>query len=143
MYQNMLEKNKDDDSLLLRLRQLTKDLWYISEADYPLEPVSFPTPLSNKRLIEFAQPQSPTGTRVERQDLTEFLRYYTSEDNAEALGDPALTRRFQALESFLKRELEHVYVYRVGDEPRIVVLALGTTKDGQRLVGFRTVSIET
>jgi len=115
----------------------------MSESDYPLEPVSFPTPLTNERLIEFAQKESPTGTRVERLDLTKFLRYHTSEVEGEMFGDLALARRFQALESFMQKKLEDVYVYRVGDEPRIVILALGRTKDGQRLVGFRTVSIET
>lgn len=132
-----------DDPLLSRLSQLTEGLLYTSESDYPLEPVSFPTPLTKKRLIQIAKKQSPTGTDVERRNFTEFLRYHTSEVEGEMMGDLTLARRFQALESFMKQELENVFVYRVGGEPRIVILALGTTKDGQRLVGFRTVSIET
>ena len=135
--------NKEDDPLLARLTQLTKDLLYMSESDYPLTAVTFSTPLNDARLVEFAQPDSPTGTSVKRLDLSEFLRHHTSEEDGGMLGDLALARRFQVLESFMKEELDDVHVYRVGDEPRIVVLALGTTKDQRRLVGFRTVSIET
>ena len=142
MQQNAPE-NKVSDSLLSKLGQLAEGLWYMSESDFPLEPVSFSSPLTNERLIEFAQPESPTGTTVQRLGLTEFLRHHTSEDHGGMLGDLALTRQFQALESFMKKELDNVHVYRIGEEPRIVILALGTTKDGQRLVGFRTVSIET
>ena len=57
--------------------------------------------------------------------------------------DQATDRRLQVLEAWMKGELNNVHVYRVGDEPRIVVLALGTTQDGQRLIGSRTVPIET
>ena len=32
----------DNDPLLDQLRQMTKGLWYMSESDYPLEPVSLP-----------------------------------------------------------------------------------------------------
>src|ERR1700722_3172563 len=74
-----------DDPLLIQLSQLTDGLLYMSEADYPLEPVSFSTPLTNKQLIKFAEPQSPTGTRVERQDFTEFLGHHTSEKEDEML----------------------------------------------------------
>jgi histidine triad (HIT) family protein len=142
MHQNAPE-NKVSDPLLSQLGQLAQGLWYMSESDYPLEPVSSSSPLTNERLVELAQPESPTGTSVERLGLAEFLRHHTSEDHGGMLDDLALTRRFQALESFMKKELDDVYVYRVGGEPRIVILALGTTKDGQQLVGFRTVSIET
>ena len=142
MAQNNLDR-KDNDPLLARLAQLTDGLWYISESDYPLVPVSFPTPLSDARLIEYAQPDSPTGSTVTRLDLSTFLQHHTSEEEGGMIDDRALARRFQVLESFMKDELDHVHVYRVGGEPRIVILALGTTKDGQQLIGFRTVSIET
>jgi hypothetical protein len=136
-------KNNINDPLFNQFTQLTKDLWYMSESDYPFEPVSFSTPLTNERLVQFAQEQSPTGTRIEQLDLSTFLQYYTSQVEGEMIYDLATSQRFQALEAFMKKELNDVHVYRVGDEPRIVILALGTTKDGKRLIGFRTVSIET
>ena len=136
-------KNNNNDLLLNQLTQLTSDLWYMSESDYPFEPVSFSTPLTDERLVQFAQEQSPAGTHIERLDLSDFLQYYTSQVEGEMIYDLATSQRFQALEAFMKKELDNVNVYRVGDEPRIVILALGTTKDGKRLIGFRTVSIET
>lgn len=142
MHQNALE-SKGDDPLLTRLRQLTEGLLFISEADYPLESVNFPSPLTNERLIEFAQPDSPTGTDVKQLSLNELLRYHTSEKEGKMYGDLALARQFQALESFMNQELQDTHVYRIGSETRIVILALGTTNDRTRLVGFRTIPIET
>lgn len=142
MDQNKLD-HKDDHPLLARLAQLIDGLLYISESDFPLVPVSFPTPLNDARLIEYAQPDSPTGATVTKLDLSTFLRPHTSEQDGGMLGDPALARRFQILELFMNDELDDVLVYRVGDEPRIVILALETTKDGRQRLGFRTVSIET
>ncbi len=93
--------------------------------------MSFSIPLTNERLIEFVQPESPTGTCVERQDLSELLRYHTSEEKDEMLGDLVSTGRFQVLQSFMNEKLEDIHVYRVDGEPRIIILALGTTKDGR------------
>jgi histidine triad (HIT) family protein len=136
---NPLEK-KNDDPLLMRLGELAEGLLYTSESDYPLELVSFPTPLTNERLIKFAR--STTGTRVKRLDLAEFFPSLTLEGVAGEMF-AVLDKQLKDLESFMKQELEDTFVYRIGDEPEIIILAFGTTKDGQRVVGFRTVSIET
>nr|WP_262922277.1 nuclease A inhibitor family protein [Hymenobacter sp. 5414T-23] len=132
---------QDQGAALGQLQQMTKGLYFMSEADAPLEAVSFPAPdgnLTDEALANLAG--QPADTKVEKQELTYFLRNHTADNGV--LGDPALANRFKALQMFLKQELEDVQVYRFGSGPQVPVLALGKTEDGQ-LAGFKTVLTET
>nr|WP_281062606.1 nuclease A inhibitor family protein [Hymenobacter wooponensis] len=128
------------DSSLGQLQQLTKGLYFMSESDAPLEAVSFPAPssMNDEALAKLAG--QPTDAKVEKQELTYFLRNHTADKGV--LGDPALANRFKALQMYLKQELEDVQVYRFGSGPQVPVLALGKTEDG-KLAGFKTVLTET
>jgi histidine triad (HIT) family protein len=129
------------DASLGQLQQLTKGLFFMSESDAPLEAVSYAAPsgeLTDDALAKLAG--QPADTKIEKQELTYFLRNHTADNGV--LGDPALANRFKALQMYLKQELEDVQVYRFGTGPQVPVLALGKTEDGQ-LAGFKTVLTET
>ncbi|QIX63132.1 HIT domain-containing protein [Hymenobacter sp. BT18] len=129
------------DASLTQLRQLTQGLQFISESEAPLEAVSYAAPADKLTDATLAQLAGlPAETRVEKQELTYFLRNHTADDGV--LGDAALANRFKALQMYLKQELEDVQVYRLGSGPQVQVLVLGKTESGQ-LAGFKTVLTET
>ncbi|TYZ07893.1 HIT domain-containing protein [Hymenobacter lutimineralis] len=129
------------DASLTQLRQLTQGLQFISESEAPLEAVSYAAPAGKLTDATLAQLAGlPAETRVEKQELTYFLRNHTADDGV--LGDAALANRFKALQMYLKQELEDVQVYRLGSGPQVQVLVLGKTESGQ-LAGFKTVLTET
>ncbi|RSK50317.1 nuclease A inhibitor family protein [Hymenobacter rigui] len=130
-----------DDPTLAQLREMTKGLVYMSEGDAPLEPVSFPAPgggLTDAALAQLAG--LPADTKVEKQELTYFLRNHTADNGV--LGNPELANRFKSLQMYLKQELSGTQVYRFGTGPQVPVLVLGEAEGG-KLVGFKTVLTET
>ncbi|GAB2968629.1 hypothetical protein GCM10027048_44410 [Hymenobacter coalescens] len=129
------------DDTLPQLRPLTEGLYYLSESDSPLTPVSLPAPAGELTPQALRQAlQLPADTAVETQDLMVFLRNHTADDGV--LGDVELANRFKALQMFLKQELEDTQVYRVGKGPQLEAYALGKTRDGQ-LAGFKVTLTET
>ncbi|MBG8553713.1 nuclease A inhibitor family protein [Hymenobacter guriensis] len=129
------------DATLDQLRQLTQGLHFVSESEAPLEAVSYAAPagqLTDAALRKLAG--QPADTKVEKLELTYFLRNHTADDGV--LGDLALANRFKALQMYLKQELNNVQVYRFGQSPQVPVLALGEAEGGQ-LAGFKTVLTET
>ncbi|OWP63277.1 hypothetical protein CDA63_09635 [Hymenobacter amundsenii] len=130
-----------DDSALAPIREMTKGLQFISEAEAALEPVSFTAPaggLTNAALCQLAG--VPAGTAVEKLELTAFLSNHTADNGV--LDDPALANRYKGLQMYLKQELSGTQVYRFGTGPQIPVLALGEGEGG-KLLGFKTVLTQT
>ncbi|WP_019948115.1 nuclease A inhibitor family protein [Hymenobacter aerophilus] len=130
-----------DDATLEPLREMTKGLSYVSEADAPLEAVSFAAPaggLTDEALAKLAG--VPAGTPVERQELTYFLRNHTADQGVTGSAESA--NRFKQLQLFMKQELSGTQVYRFGQGPQVPVLVLGEGEGG-RLQGFKTVLTET
>ncbi|WP_162303550.1 nuclease A inhibitor family protein [Hymenobacter sediminis] len=129
------------DATLSQLQQLTQGLVYMSESEAALEPVSYAAPagrLTNDALAQLAG--VAPGTKVEKQELTYFLRNHTADDGV--LGNTELANRFKALQMYLKQELNEVQVYRFGSGPQVPVLVLGEAEGG-KLAGFKTVLTET
>jgi histidine triad (HIT) family protein len=129
------------DSVLEQLRTLTKSLFFMSESDAPLEPVSYAIPdgkFTNASLLKLLG--QPADTPVETLELTVFLRNHTADNGV--LGNVELANRFKALQMFMKQELQETKVYRVGKGPQVQAFALGQTEDG-KLAGFKTVLTET
>jgi len=130
-----------DDPTLAPLRDLTQGLVYMSEGDAPLEPVSFAAPTGGLTDAALAQLAGlPADTKVEKQELTYFLRNHTADNGV--LGNPELANRFKALQMYLKQELSGTQVYRFGTGPQVPVLVLGEGEGG-KLHGFKTVLTET
>ena len=128
------------DPAVAQLRQLTQGLYYVSEADAPLEVVSYPAPAEVDKEGILKLVGLPPDTPYEAQDLLYFLRNHTADDGV--LRDPALADRYKALQMFMKQELDDTVVYRLGSSPQIQAYALGQTAGGE-LAGFRTVLTET
>ncbi|MGY2133933.1 nuclease A inhibitor family protein [Hymenobacter sp. HD11105] len=129
------------DSGLEQLRTMTKGLYFMSESDAPLEPVSYAATdakLTNAALLKLLG--QPADTPVETVELTLFLRNHTADNGV--LGNVELANRFKALQMFMKQELQEAKVYRVGKGPQVQAYALGQTEDG-KLAGFKTVLTET
>lgn len=129
------------DAVLDQLRTLTSGLYYMSESDAPLEPVSYAAPegkLTDATLLKLLN--QPADTPVEIKELTVFLRNHTADDGV--LGNVDLANRYKALQMFMKQELQDTKVYRVGAGPQVQAYALGQTEDG-KLAGFKTVLTET
>jgi histidine triad (HIT) family protein len=127
--------------LLAQLQQLTAGLYFVTEADAPLDAVSYPAPrgeLPSPALLRTLG--EPADAPVQVSPLAEFLRYHT--DPTGVLDSPELAGRYQALQAFLQQHLAPVQVYRVGSEPKLHAYALGKLPDGQ-LAGFKTVLTQT
>lgn len=127
--------------LLVQLQQLTTGLHFVSEADAPLEAVSYTVPvgpLPGPDLLRVLG--EPADAPVQVSQLADFLRYHT--DPAGVLDSTELAARYQVLQAFLVQHLGAVQVYRIGREPKINAYALGAMADGQ-LAGFKTVLTQT
>lgn len=130
-----------NDPALATLRDMTQGLVYMSEGDAPLEPVSFAAPAGGHTDAALAQLAGlPADTKVEKQELTYFLRNHTADNGV--LGNPEQANRFKALQMYLKQELSGTQVYRFGTGPQVPVLVLGEGEGG-KLQGFKTVLTET
>ncbi|GAB3291716.1 nuclease A inhibitor family protein [Hymenobacter tenuis] len=130
-----------NDATLEQLQHLTKGLVFMSESDAPLEPVSFDAPaggITDAALAKLAG--APADAKVEKQELTYFLRNHTADNGV--LGNPEQANRFKGLQMYLKQELNNVQVYRLGSGPQVPVLVLGEAEGG-KLAGFKTVLTET
>ncbi|UYZ61083.1 nuclease A inhibitor family protein [Hymenobacter latericus] len=126
-----------------QLRTLTEGLYFMSESESVLTPVSYTLPAGFQLSPENVLPllgHSPAGAKVETQELTYFLRNHTADQGV--LGNVELANRFKALQMFMKQELEDTQVYRVGSGSQIEAYALGKTSEG-KLAGFKTILIET
>jgi histidine triad (HIT) family protein len=129
------------DATLAELKKLTAGLSYLSESDAPLEAVSYAAPageLTDAELLKLLG--EPAAAKVEKVELTLFLRSHTADDGV--LGDVKLANKFKALQLYLKQELDGTQVYRIGAEPQLHAYALGRTAEG-KLAGFKTVLTET
>jgi len=126
-----------NDATLAQLQPLTQGLHFISEADAPLEAVSYAAPVG-----ELAPGQllpvlgEPAAASVATEELTKFLSNHTADHGL--AGSVALANRYKALQLYLKQELDGTQVYLVGAGPQVHAYALGRDAAG-RLAGFKTV----
>jgi histidine triad (HIT) family protein len=130
-----------NDATLAQLQKQTEGLLFRSESDAPLEAVSYAAPtgeLSDAQLLQALG--EPAGAKVEKVELTQFLRNHTA-DTGKA-GSEKDANRFKALQFYLKQELDGTQVYRIGTGPQVHAYALGRDVAG-RLAGFKTVLTET
>jgi len=130
-----------NDATLAQLQPMVAGLEFMSESDAPLQAVSYAAPTGDLTDAQLLQTLGePAGTKVQKQELTQFLANHTADHGV--LNDPKLANRYKALQMYLKQELDGVQVYRVGNGPEIHAYALGRDAAG-RLAGFKTVLTET
>ena len=132
---------KSDEEILAELARAADGLLYMSESDYPLEPLRLegaggPTP---ERLRELAG--VPTDAPVEVLSLEQFFRAPISEPAWKGGAELASARRFQALARALTENLADVRAYKVG-RINMPVYVLGRSPAGSWL-GLSTRVVET
>lgn len=118
-------------------------LLFISESDYPLEPVVVASPGSPgpvaAALLQYLG--LPPETPVQEQSLAYFLRNHTRQDPGFSLEKLERARQFNHLQQVLEQELRDIKVYRVG-QIQVQAFVLGRDARGQ-LSGLKTTLIET
>lgn len=128
---------KSDDEILTELARAADGLWYMSESDYPLEPVRLEGPgePSQGRLRELAG--AGADARVETRSLEDFFR----DAAAVRAGARPTPASFGAVLRALGENLTDIRVYRIGDV-NIAIYALGRSARGNWL-GVSTRVVET
>ena len=122
-----------------QLKELSNNLFFLSESGSRFEVLHYPTPSNNDNLYPKLRQWSgiPTDARIEEEELEHFFRNHTNED----AEDKKVAQRFRELQSFLKQNLQGMKVYKLGAR-RITAVILGRSAAGD-YVGLRTMVIET
>jgi hypothetical protein len=133
---------KSDEQILSELTRSAEGLFYMSESDYPLEPVRLegadePGP---ERLRALAG--AGADSRVETRSLEEFFRpAAAARMPVGGTNDAPRAASFQGVVRTLEENLEDIRVYRIG-EINIPVYILGRSASGNWL-GLSTRIVET
>jgi len=132
---------KTDEQLLTELAQATDGLLFMSESDYPFEPVRWSTqteltPEAVRRLTGQDE-RAP----IETQSVNDLFHAAAAEAAWKNAQQLALARRYQALIGWLQDNLTAVRVYRIG-RIQIDVYIVGRSAAGSWL-GLQTRVIET
>ncbi len=131
------------DTFKKNLQERCEGLFYMSESEYPLEPIKLEVAdaatITNTDVLTLTgQPQEKP---VEVVDLPYFFRNQTTDNSGGDEFMQSLVHRFRELQAFLQGQLQDVKVYRVGKR-EIQVYILGKLNKSQ-LAGLKTVSVET
>lgn len=126
------------------LTALTADLYFSSESDFPVLPLSWPQPQDNGSLdagaLRARLRLAPT-VPVEERPLEALFRPMTTERPWHGPEERETTARFQALVALLK-SLRDLRAYRVGGGPEIEIYVVGRDASGN-LIGVQTRVTET
>ncbi|MDB5263329.1 MAG: Nuclease inhibitor-like protein [Adhaeribacter sp.] len=126
------------------IKKYCEGLFYMSESEYPLEPVLYEFPegtVLNEGYVLNLVGQSPTA-KIETVALPYFFRNMTAEvPDADEDYTKNITFRFRELQEYLLKNLPEVKVYRIGHR-EIQVYILGKL-DSTHLAGLKTVAVET
>lgn len=141
-----LEEENDENAppIVLKLRELTRDLQMPSETDAPFRAFFWavedeneddltPAIIAQKAKIEATEP-------IEERNLDEFFEAVATEEEWMDDEQKANASRFAVLRDFLKTELENVKIYAFG-ERKIEIVVVGQFEDGW--AGLLTLVVET
>ena len=131
-----------DEQILAELARAADGLWYMSESDYPLEPILLEATSEPviERLREMAGARA--DARVEIRSLEEFFREgAAARISREGKDEPPRVASFQHIVRTLREHLTDIRVYRIG-EINIAVYILGRSSSGTWL-GLSTRIVET
>ncbi|QMU30541.1 nuclease A inhibitor family protein [Adhaeribacter radiodurans] len=130
------------EEVLSQLQILTQGLYYQSEADYPLEVVSFDATITNELTQEeiLTLTGKTPGEPVEVMETSTFFRHF-NQVNSTTNQEVSSATNAQALQFFLEQNVQNMKVYRMGKRT-ISALLVGKTATGN-WIGLQTTIIET
>ena len=131
------------DLFMNRLKELSEGLYFLSESDYPLEPIPV-TPAAAGAITEpeiYQLAGKPADSKLEIVDLPYFFRNMTADQPEADEEMQNITHRFRELQAFLEGQLQDLKVYRVG-QTEIAALILGKLSNTQ-FAGLKTMVVET
>ncbi|PZO23201.1 MAG: hypothetical protein DCF25_00825 [Leptolyngbya foveolarum] len=136
-------KDKLTDGLKERLENACKDLWWSSEADYPVKVVWQPSVVGDRNPTVINQWISSVHeeSKIEKVDLNDFFERATTPKSWHTKDDKVQLSRLKCLKELLNAELSALQVYRCG-EVEIAAYVLGYSTEGV-LAGVQTVLVET
>lgn len=139
----MPSKYESTDGLKERLEDACKDLWWSSEADYPVKVVWQPNFVGDTDPTAIDQWVSSFNEKkeIEKVDLNSFFERATTPKSWHTKADKVQLSRLKRLRELLTAELASLQVYRCG-EVEIAAYVLGYSTDGV-LSGVQTVLVET
>ena len=118
--------------MLKTLRDATRGLRYVSEAEATFEPFVWPGGAGAvDAAAVLAKAAQPAGTEVVQSTLVDFFRAVPMSDKG----------KYLTLAATLADQLADVRVFKVG-EGRVLIYVLGTTPDG-KWAGVKTEAVET
>lgn len=135
--------DKELSAVVTELEQAAKGLLFTSEADYPFEAFGWETKADGKFTAQdlLALKKYPPDTPVKTVSLARFFQPATKEEDWHNAEEQQTVKRFQALVETLKKQLQSITVFKVG-ETEIDVYIVGKTKAGA-LAGLSTKVVET
>ena len=137
----------NDQELIDRLSQASKDLLWQSESDYPLETVYWENVTDLKSNLLQITDCAPE-TKIEVKELDSFFNRATEEEDWYNEEEIAECQRYRDLVKLLKTYLTDIKVYRVG-EVEVNCYILGQTESKAMptasfaIAGLSTISVET
>jgi len=135
-------KHGKEDSLENEIANLCKELYYISETDSPVEAVSFNVPAGNSSADYVAAIGKSKNEFFEEIPADIFFSRLTREESWHTETERKRARQFADLWRLMKEKLKDIKVLRFG-KIRIEIFVIGREKNSGRLVGIRTMSVET
>ena len=132
-------------SLTPALQEATSELLYMSESDYPVEPLHWnaaelgANPLNVVFLCKKAD--LPAESPIVKMTPEAFFEPLAVEEDWYDDADRETAKRYQSLFDLLRANLSDFAVYKVGETQKRVY-AIGRTPEGD-ILGVQTIAIET
>jgi hypothetical protein len=126
--------------IIALFKQVTTDLLWSSESDYPFEVVTWDRGLDLNSTALFSKLATPNDS-IETLTLTDLFAPVLSVEDWYESDELALVNRYTDLLHAIESNLSDVEVFRVG-EVEIAIYIVGKTPSGD-LIGLKTYAIET
>ncbi|NJR48956.1 MAG: nuclease [Leptolyngbyaceae cyanobacterium CSU_1_3] len=129
--------------LLDQLKEVSKDLLWVSESEAPFEVFVWENTtlegLDHRMLLE--RVDRSENTTIVAQDLDTFFEQATQIQDWQNESEQTIVSQYQQLVDTLKQHLSDLQVYRIG-ETNLDLYIIGKTADGH-LAGLATKAVET
>ena len=123
-----------------RLKQLTTDLLWVSESDYPFEIITWERGVEMTPMALFGVSSSP-NTEIEIVTTTDLFEPVLTIEDWHGEEELAIVNRYTDLLHAIDTNLSEILVLRVG-KIEIAIYIIGKTPDGD-IIGLKTQAIET